>query len=70
MADNTAKARKDLEGARKAVAEHIEKYNRYPAQQDKDTALKTIKNAQGRIRKIKDDHPSLRNNEREDNWTP
>lgn len=70
MADNTAKARKDLDGARKSVADHIDKYRRYTSQHDKDFALKTIRNVQARIKKIKDDHPSLRKDDNLDTWRP
>lgn len=70
MADNTAKAREQLDGQRRTVREHARKWRDYPAQQDKDFAWKTIQNAQRHIQKLKDDHPSLRSNEREDSWRP
>jgi hypothetical protein len=71
MADNTAKARKDLEGMRKAVEEHIGKYQSYPDRQDKETALKTIQRVQGDIAATKAKHPSLTNDSsRLDSWRP
>lgn len=71
MADNTANAKIKLASQRKAVAEHIEKWRKYSEPYDKTFALKTIANAQGHIKKIKDDHPSLRqDNQPEDTWTP
>lgn len=71
MADNTARARQQLEGHRKAVKEHIEKWREYPDPKDKEFALKTIANAQKQIAKLKDAHPSLRSNDDgADSWRP
>lgn len=71
MTDNTAKARKELDGMRRAVEEHIGKYQKYPDKQDKDTALKTIRRVQGDIAATKAKHPSLAgNSSRLDNWRP
>ena len=42
-----------LAGHRRAVKEHIDKYNRYPAKQDKDFALKTIQRIQNEIADLK-----------------
>lgn len=71
MADNTARARDQVEGHRRAIREHIDKWKRYPQQHDKDTALKTIANAQSQILKLKDRHPTLkRDNSSEDTWRP
>lgn len=70
MADNTARARTQLEGHRKAVREHTRKHRDYPTQQDKDFAWKTIQNAQSHISKIKSEHPSLNSSESEDTWKP
>jgi hypothetical protein len=69
MADNTAKARKELAGMRGAARDHISKWRKYPAQQDKDFAAKTIERIQGDIRKIKSEHPSLNQSASEDSWT-
>ena len=69
MADNTAKARKDLDGARGAAREHIEKWRKYPNEQDKGFALKTLDRVQRDIAKLKSDHPSLNSSSPEDTWT-
>ena len=65
MADDKTK----LEGQRRAVREHIEKYNRYPDKRDKEYALKTIRNAQNQIRRILSKHPHW-GSSYEDNWAP
>lgn len=71
MAENLAKAREQLSGHRKAVEEHIEKWRRYPDQQDKSFALKTIENAQGHIAKLKQKYPALsRDTNKFDSWRP
>ncbi len=44
-----------LEGHR-AIREHIEKYKRY--QRDKDFAVKTIRNCQEQIKKLRAKHPN------------
>ena len=65
MADDEVK----LNGQRRAIREHIEKWKRYPSDYDKEFALKTVSRAQEEIRKIK------RKNTRastswEDDWRP
>ena len=65
MADDKTK----LKGQRNAVREHIEKYNKYPNQEDKDFALKTIRNAQNHIKKILSKH-SHWDSSYEDDWSP
>jgi hypothetical protein len=71
MADNLSRAREKLDGQRRAVREHVDKWNRYVESYEKDGALKTIANAQGHIQKIKSDYPTLKNDARpEDNWRP
>lgn len=70
MADNTATARKQLEGARAAVREHAKKYRDYSEDYEKNGAWKTIQNAQGQISKLKGAHPSLNTNSKEDSWRP
>ena len=70
MADNTAQARKALEGHRSAVRDHIAKWRRYADANDKRFAEKTIENAHTHIAKIKSDHPSLNQASAEDFWTP
>lgn len=69
MADNTAKARKDLDGQRRSIREHIEKWKTYPAAQDKEFALKTIRRCQDHVSKLRRDHPSL-GSSWEDSWRP
>ncbi len=54
---------------RKAIREHIEKYNTYPLQQDKDFALKTIRNVQNNIAKLRAKQPSIAASY-EDTWKP
>lgn len=71
MADNLSRARDKLEGQRRAVREHVEKWQRYTESYDKNTALRTIENAQRHIQNIKSDFSSLRyDNRPEDDWTP
>ena len=65
MADDKTK----LEGQRKAVREHIEKYNTYTIQHEKDYALKTIRNAQKQIANILKKHPHWAGSY-EDTWSP
>lgn len=69
MADNTKRAEKQVAGHRRAISEHIDKYKRYPAQHDKDFALKTIRNAQGHVQKLRAKHPGI-SPDRLDNWRP
>lgn len=70
MSDNTAQARKKLDGQRATVREHARKHRDYPQQQDKDYAWKTIQNAQSHISRIKSAHPSLNSSSTEDSWRP
>lgn len=71
MADNLARARAKLDGQRKAVREHVEKWRRYSEPYEKDGGWKTVQNAQRHIQKIKDDFPTLRDDSRaEDSWKP
>ena len=65
MADD----KKKLEGQRAAVREHIEKYNRYDLDEEKEFALKTIRNAQNQIKKILSKHPHW-DSAPEDTWSP
>jgi hypothetical protein len=48
-----------IDGHRRAIREHIEKYNRYPMKQDKDYALKTIRNVQTQIQSLRTKHPQI-----------
>lgn len=71
MADNAARARDQLNGHRRAIRGHVDKYRAYKDRQDKDFAVKTIKNAQSHISKLKSKHPSLRGDSSwEDTWRP
>lgn len=65
MADDKTK----LEGQRRAVREHIEKYNKYHDERDKNFALKTIRNCQNRISLILKKHSHWPSSY-EDDWTP
>ena len=71
MADNLSRAREKLDGQRKAVREHVDKWRRYVQPYEKTGALKTIENAQRHIQKIKADFPTLKSdNKTEDTWRP
>jgi len=65
MADDKDK----LEGQRAAIREHIDKYNRYNDERDKETALKTIRNCQNQISSILSDHRHW-DSSSEDTWRP
>lgn len=65
MADNAARARDELYGQRRAIREHVDKYRRYTEKYEKDFALKTIRNAQVQISKLKSRHSSL---SRDSSW--
>jgi hypothetical protein len=56
---SSADTRVKIDGQRRAILEHIEKYNRYPMKQDKDFALKTIRNAQSQIQSLRGRHPQI-----------
>jgi hypothetical protein len=58
-----------VDGHRRAIREHIDKYQRYPAKQDKDFALKTIQRIQREIADLKRRNPRLANSG-EDTWRP
>lgn len=68
-ADNTKKAKAQLEGARASVEEHIGKYKEYPHQQDKDFALGTVRRVQAEIAKILTKRPNL-GSSWQDTWKP
>jgi hypothetical protein len=65
MADDKQK----IEGHRRAIREHIDKYHRYPSKQDKDFALKTIQRVQREIADLKRRNPRI-GSSREDTWRP
>lgn len=64
-----ADEKKKVDGHRRAIVEHIQKYKDYSHQQDKDFALKTIKSAQEHIRHIKSKKPNM-DYSWEDDWMP
>lgn len=69
MADNTSAARDKVNGHRRAISDHIDKYKRYKDENDKLFALKTIANAQQQIVDLRRKHPSIPSSS-EDNWRP
>ena len=71
MADNTARARTEIRSMRRAVADHVAKWRRYTEPHDKQFAAKTVSRVQADIARLKQGHPSLRNDSSwEDTWTP
>ena len=56
-----------IQGHRKAVRDHIDKYRRYPEQNDKQFALKTIDRIQSEISKLKRRKSTLTDSW-EDSW--
>lgn len=71
MADNTSRARQELAGQRRAVADHVTKWRRYTQDYEKQGAWRTVQRAQVEIAQIKSRHPSLqRDSSWEDTWTP
>lgn len=69
MADNTAAARKAVDGHRNHIRTHIDKHQRYSLPEQKRTMVKQIENAQGQIEKLRRKHPSLTSSW-EDTWKP
>lgn len=69
MADNTASARTKVDGHRKAIRDHIDKYKRYEDENDKRFALKTIANAQQQIADLRGKHSTIPPSA-EDSWRP
>jgi hypothetical protein len=67
--DDMARDDDKLEGHRKAIQEHIEKYKAYSSKSDKNFALKTIRRIQSEIADILKDHPHW-GGKREDDWMP
>ena len=68
MGDNKD-AETKLAGQRKAIQDHINKYNVYAHEQDKNFALKTIRNAQQQIEDIKKRNPKTSMSHL-DTWKP
>lgn len=58
-----------IEGQRRAIREHIEKFENYPYQQDKEFALRTIRICQNEIEKIKMQCNVSISSSWEDSWT-
>ena len=58
-----------LDGQRRAIREHVEKYKKYPDDRDKNFALKTIKNCQKEVQSILKKYPHL-SSSWEDTWIP
>lgn len=69
MADNTAAAKKKVDGHRGHIKTHIAKYQRYTDPHDKATMVKQIQNAQTQIRDLRSKHPSI-SAASEDTWRP
>lgn len=59
-----------IESQRRAIQEHIEKYNEYPDERDKQFALDTIHRCQQNIRDYKRRCDSTIESSYEDDWTP
>ncbi len=59
-----------IEGQRRAIREHIDKYNRYEVDYDKAYALKTIERCQDEIQNIKNKCESDIPDSYEDYWRP
>lgn len=70
MTDNTAQARKKLDGQRSSVRDASRKWHRYTEAHEKETQWKTIQNAQGHIAKLKSAHPTLNSRDAADTWRP
>lgn len=69
MSDNTASAKKKIDGHRSHIRSHIEKYNRYREDYEKQTMVKQIQNAQTQIGDLRGKHPSIAASS-EDTWRP
>lgn len=69
MADNTASARNKVDGHRRAIRDHIDKYKRYNDENDRRFALKTIANAQQQIADLRKKHSTIPGST-EDSWRP
>ncbi len=67
LGKNEALAR--IEGHRRAIREHIEKFYNYPYRQDKEFALKTIYRCQSEIESLKSRCSVYIESSWEDTWT-
>ena len=70
MGKTRDEAMRAIEGHRRAIREHIDKYNTYPYQYDKDYALKTIRRCQGEIETLKNQCNVYIESSWEDTWNP
>jgi len=59
-----------IDAQRAAIREHIDKYNSYPHEYDKNCALKTISNCQSIIADLKRRCDSDIDSSYEDIWSP
>ena len=69
MAENTASARKKINGHRNHIRTHIDKFNRYKEPYEKEQMVKQIQNAQKQITDLRAKHPSIGASS-EDAWRP
>ena len=69
VSEDLRKTEAKIAGHRRAIRDHIAKYERYPAAQDKAFALKTIKGVQSTIRDLKRRQPRA-SSSFEDTWQP
>jgi len=69
MAEHLKDVERKIAGHRRSIRDHIAKYERYPAAQDKAFALKTIQRVQGTIADLKRKQPRA-SSSYEDTWRP
>jgi NADH:ubiquinone oxidoreductase subunit E len=69
MAEDLKDIERKLAGHRRSIDEHKRKYRQYPARQDKEFALKTIKRIQEEIKWLKKKNPRASNGP-QDSWVP
>lgn len=67
---NNREIENKIDGHRRAIREHIEKYNNYPHDYDKEFALKTIRRAQASIEELKLKASCYISSSSEDTWNP
>ena len=70
MSDSKAEAENKIKGHRKAIREHIEKYRKYPHEQDKQFAVKTIQRVQTIIAGLRKPYAKNIPASPEDTWKP
>ncbi len=69
MSLTRSEAMSRIEGHRRAIREHIDKFNNYPYPQDKEFALKTIERCQSEIANLKRQCNVSIEDSWEDYWT-